>query len=37
MNPKLSEAAKQLGVHPVTLRRWADEGKIKIGGKTPGG
>jgi putative resolvase len=37
MKLKLSEAAKQLGVHPVTLRRWANEGKIKIAGKTPGG
>ncbi len=24
----LSEAAKRLGVHPATLRHWADEGKI---------
>ena len=24
----LSEAAKQLHIHPATLRRWADEGKI---------
>jgi transposase-like protein len=22
----LNEAAKQLGVHPATLRRWADDG-----------
>ncbi len=32
----LNEAAKQLGVHPVTLRRWADDGKIAIM-VTPGG
>ena len=24
----LSEAAQQLGVHPITLRRWADAGEI---------
>jgi excisionase family DNA binding protein len=33
---KLSEAAKQLNVHPTTLRRWADEGKIPFM-VTPGG
>lgn len=32
----LNEAAKRLGVHPVTLRRWADDGKIAIM-VTPGG
>lgn len=32
----LNEAAKQLGVHPVTLRRWADDGEIAIM-VTPGG
>ncbi len=32
----LNEAAKQLGVHPVTLRRWADEGEIAVM-VTPGG
>ncbi len=32
----LNEAAKRLGVHPVTLRRWADEGEIAIM-VTPGG
>ena len=37
MKLKLTEAAKQLGVHPDTLRRWANAGKIKIAGKTPGG
>ena len=37
MKVKLSEAAKHLGVHPDTLRRWANAGKIKIAGKTPGG
>lgn len=34
---KLTEAAKHLGVHPDTLRRWANAGKIKVAGKTPGG
>jgi len=33
---KLSEAAKELNVHPTTLRRWADEGKIPFM-VTPGG
>jgi putative resolvase len=33
---KLTVAAKHLGVHPDTLRRWANDGKIKIAGKTPG-
>jgi len=37
MKVKLAEAAKHLGVHPDTLRRWANTGKIKIAGKTPGG
>lgn len=32
----LSEAAKSLNVHPVTLRRWADEGQIPVM-RTPGG
>lgn len=32
----LNEAAKQLGVHPVTLRRWADDGEVAIM-VTPGG
>jgi excisionase family DNA binding protein len=32
----LNEAAKQLGVHPVTLRRWADDGEIPVM-VTPGG
>jgi excisionase family DNA binding protein len=32
----LSEAAKQLRIHPTTLRRWADEGKIPFM-LTPGG
>jgi excisionase family DNA binding protein len=26
----ISEAAKQLGVHPTTLRTWADRGKIAV-------
>ncbi len=32
----LNEAAQQLGVHPVTLRRWADDGEIAVM-VTPGG
>ncbi|MDA1332749.1 MAG: excisionase family DNA-binding protein, partial [Bacteroidetes bacterium] len=32
----LKEAADQLGVHPVTLRRWAESGKIESV-RTPGG
>jgi len=32
----LHEAAKQLGVHPTTLRRWADSGEIPVM-VTPGG
>lgn len=32
----LKEAADQLGVHPVTLRRWAESGKIQVV-RTPGG
>jgi excisionase family DNA binding protein len=32
----LNEAAQQLGVHPVTLRRWADDGEIPVM-VTPGG
>ncbi|MGB0650560.1 MAG: helix-turn-helix domain-containing protein [Rhodothermales bacterium] len=32
----LKEAAEQLGVHPVTLRRWAESGKIQVV-RTPGG
>ncbi len=32
----LKAAAKRLGVHPVTLRRWADGGKIESN-RTPGG
>ena len=26
---RLSQAAKFLGIHPITLRRWADEGRIR--------
>jgi excisionase family DNA binding protein len=33
---RLSDAAKKLNVHPTTLRRWADEGKIPYM-VTPGG
>lgn len=42
MNPpdkkwlSLSEAARSLGVHPSTLRRWADRGSIPVS-VTPGG
>ncbi len=32
----LQEAAQQLGVHPTTLRRWADDGEIPVM-LTPGG
>lgn len=32
----LSEAAERLGVHPATLRRWADSGSIQVV-LTPGG
>lgn len=33
---RLSEAAAVLGVHPDTLRRWADSGKVPSA-RTPGG
>ncbi len=32
----LSQASRVLGVHPVTLRRWADAGEIPVV-RTPGG
>jgi excisionase family DNA binding protein len=32
----LGEASKLLGVHPATLRQWADQGKIPVF-RTPGG
>ena len=32
----LNEASKRLGVHPTTLRRWADTGEIAVM-VTPGG
>lgn len=32
----LGEAAERLGVHPVTLRRWSESGKIRVV-RTPGG
>jgi len=32
----LSEAAQLLGVHPTTLRRWADQGSVPVS-VTPGG
>ncbi|TCS45838.1 IS607 family transposase [Pseudobacteriovorax antillogorgiicola] len=37
MKVRLTQAAKQLGVHPDTLRRWANADKIKVAGTTPGG
>ncbi|MHB8395336.1 MAG: helix-turn-helix domain-containing protein [Candidatus Dormibacteria bacterium] len=27
---RLKAAAEVLGVHPVTLRRWADEGRVPV-------
>jgi len=33
---RISEAAALLGVHPDTLRRWSDEGKVPVS-RTPGG
>jgi excisionase family DNA binding protein len=33
---RLGEAAEYLGVHPATLRRWADEGQVSCI-RTPGG
>jgi excisionase family DNA binding protein len=33
---RLGEAADYLGVHPATLRRWADEGRVTCS-RTPGG
>ncbi len=33
---RLSEAASLLGVHPDTLRRWADAGQVPCT-RTPGG
>ena len=33
---RLSEAAALLGVHPDTLRRWADAGQVPCT-RTPGG
>src|SRR5665213_2360311 len=34
---RLQEAAKCLGVHPDTLRRWANDGKVKVAAMTRGG
>ena len=33
---KITDAAKHLGIHPDTLRRWANAGKVKVAGYTPG-
>lgn len=33
---RLSDAAAIIGVHPETLRRWADAGKVRSF-RTPGG
>lgn len=33
---RLSDAAAIIGVHPETLRRWADAGKVRTF-RTPGG
>jgi predicted site-specific integrase-resolvase len=33
---RLKEAAKHLGVHPDTLRRWANSNKVKVAGLTQG-
>jgi predicted site-specific integrase-resolvase len=33
---KITDMAKQLGIHPDTLRRWANSGKVKVAGYTPG-
>lgn len=33
---KITDAAKHLGIHPDTLRRWANLGKVKVAGYTPG-
>ncbi len=33
---KITDAAKHLGIHPDTLRRWAKTGKVKVAGFTPG-
>src|SRR3989338_2063191 len=33
---RLKEAAKYLGVHPDTLRRWANDKKVKVSAFTPG-
>ena len=33
---KITDAAKHLGIHPDTLRRWANAGKVKVAGHTPG-
>lgn len=37
MKVRLKEAAQHFGVHPDTLRRWANDGKIATAGITPGG
>ena len=37
MKVRLTQAAKQLGVHPDTRRRRAKAGKMRVAGTTPGG
>lgn len=32
-----AETARRLGVHEVTVRRWADNGDIPVAYRTPGG
>tara|TARA_B100001964_G_scaffold241315_1_gene313419 strand:+ start:77 stop:706 length:630 start_codon:yes stop_codon:yes gene_type:complete len=34
---RIKKAAHYLGVHPDTLRRWVNAGKVKARGMTPGG
>lgn len=34
---RLPEVAKEIGVHPSTLRRWCESGKGPKGIRTPGG
>src|SRR3989338_2371073 len=32
----MKKAVKILGVHPDTLRRWANDNKVRVAAKTPG-